>query len=217
MPMLSRNRGFTLIELLVALSLLAFVSVLLYSSLRTGVTVWEHTEKRSQAFERAHLVSDFLQSTVRQAVPVKTADDKRDRVRFNGSATGVEFTGVLPLHRGVGGVYLLRLDVANSGSEEQLVFRYRLLRNAPTSRTQWHRPKVLLDGLSDVSFAYFGARHPKTPPTWQTEWRAENHLPQLVRIRYTSIAEGKVELILPVEAQMPVPYASLAGSPTGFE
>lgn len=215
MLMQARSRGFTLIELLVALSLLGLVSVLLYSSLRTSAEAWEHSEQRGQALEQASLVRDFLQSSLRQAVPVENADNKRKRVRFDGSATSVEFVGVVPVHRGVGGVYLLRLDVVDSGSNEQLVFSYRLLRDNPASRTRWRRPKVLLDGLSDVSFAYFGARRPQTPPGWQSEWRAQDHLPRLVRIQYTSAAAGRVELILPVEARRPVPYGTLAGSQAG--
>lgn len=211
-------RGFTLLELLIALSLVALISTLLYSSLRTAAMTWERTKDRSETFEEARLVQEFLNTSLRQAVPVERGGKHQKGLWFDGSARRLEFAGVLPLHRGVGGVYLLRLGVSGFGAHQNLTFRYRLLRDAAARpHPRWQRTKVLLDGLNNVNFSYYGSRKAGSRPVWQADWHAVDHLPQLVRLRYASATEGRVDLILPLEAQRKVPIVALASTPSSAE
>ena len=199
------SRGFTLLELLIALSVLALLVTLLYSGLRTGITTWDHTNEISQAVEDQRLVQNFLRASFQQAIPTNIESDGSVGSYFRGGGSEVEFPGVLPLHRAVGGVYILRFRTVGAGNSRRLLFDYRLLRDLNSPGGEWQRSKVLLDHISDLRIAYFGVPRKGMPPAWQNSWTGAERFPDLVRVYYKITGDQGINLFFPLGAKQYAP------------
>lgn len=196
----SRQTGFTLLELLVSITLMGLVLVVLYSGLRLGLNSWEGGEQRAEATNRLRLAQEFLRRQLTQSIKTYQVNDRQERVVvFVGQADGVEFVAPMLAQLGMGGLYRVRI-IATDG---RLWIRWRpYLPADPDAEPE--RETVLLDGVSDVEWAYFGPedQQPDSPRRWSSNWTNTQQRPQLVRLNLrlggepwpdlvAALAEGK--------------------------
>lgn len=198
---MTRSEGFTLLELLIAMGLVSLISVLLYASLRTGALAWQSSLEMGQRAEETRLAQAFLRRVVRQCLPLEVRTERARYAHFEGSGKAMQFAGVLPAHRGIAGISELRLQAVAKGGQESIEFTSRLLR--PDRNAAWHEPAVVLSGLANVNFSYYGTRNGKQAPRWQSAWRAAGRLPSLVQLRFTDAYGKPARLLLPVEVPEP--------------
>jgi general secretion pathway protein J len=205
--------GFTLIELLVTLALMGLISVLLFDGIRLGARVWDASSDRLSAVEEVSAVQNILRQLLEEAVLVRqrVADRTQRTFSFQGTADSVRFVAPLPIHRGVGGLYVLALTPSDRGAGLMLGWRA-------------HRPDVpfaddaeeladsspLLSGIAGVRFAYYGSMGDEARPSWHEEWDGSANLPELIRIDVTfSRGDPRVwpELVVAVKGAPPAPAA----------
>jgi general secretion pathway protein J len=176
-----RQTGFTLLELIVAITLMGLVLVVLYSGLRLGLTSWDGGEQRAEATNRLRLAQEFLRRQLAQSITVYQINDQQEQtVVFAGRTDEIEFVAPMLAQLGQGGLYRVRIG----GADGRLWIRWRpYLPTDPKAGEQ--RETVLLEGVSDVEWAYFGPEQDhdlESPPRWRSDWVSAQRRPQLVRL-----------------------------------
>ncbi len=187
--------GFTLLELVVAITLMGLVLVVLYSGLRLGLNGWDSGERRAEATNRLRSVEEFLRRQLAQSMTVyQTSNDRRERfVVFAGRSEEIEFVAPMPARLGLGGLYRMRIGMANG----QLQLHWRpYLPGDPAAGEE--RETVLLEGVSAVEWAYFGPErdNDREPPRWRADWASTERRPLLARLNLTLRGEPWPDLVV---------------------
>lgn len=185
--------GFTLLELVVAITLMGLVLVVLYSGLRLGLNGWDSGEARAEATNRVRLTAEFLRRQLAQSMTVYWTNDKQDEtVVFAGQADRIEFVAPMLAQLGQGGLYRVRIEAGDGG----LWIRWRPYWPTDPNAGE-ERETVLLDGVSSVEWAYFGAERDDDPhPQWRSNWASPVRRPLLVRLNLTLQGQPWPDLVV---------------------
>ncbi len=185
----TRSAGFTLLELVVAITLMGLVLVMLYSGLRLGMNSWDGGERRAEATQRLRLAQEFLRRQLTQSITVRQATNQvahqvgggqQSTVIFTGQSNEIEFVAPMLAQLGQGGLYRVRIGAADG----RLWIRWRPYLPADPDAGE-ERQTVLLDGVSNVEWAYFGPEKdndPQSPSRWHPTWTSTQQRPGLVRL-----------------------------------
>jgi general secretion pathway protein J len=185
--------GFTLLELVVAITLMGLVLVLLYGGLRLGLNGWDSGEARAEATNRLRLVEEFLRRQLAQSMTVYRTNDRQEKtVVFAGQVDRIEFVAPMLVQLGQGGLYRVRIEVGDG----RLWIRWRpYLPADPTAGEE--RETLLLEGVSDIEWAYFGFERDDDPqPQWRSDWASPTRRPLLVRLNLTLQGESWPDLVV---------------------
>jgi len=183
-------QGFTLLELLVVISILTLIMSASFGALRLGNRSFEAGVSRANQTERFRATADLLRRQFSQLAPIIHEFDSETVSSFIGNDEGVRFVAPAPQNGGDAGLFVYTISSRRSDNGQrdygqQLVLSYAAydpgkqgFNYLPVSRH-----KILIDSLSDVQFAYYGATDPNDEPDWHTEWFAEDGaFPRMVRI-----------------------------------
>jgi general secretion pathway protein J len=199
-------RGITLLELLIALTLLGLISVMLYGGLYLGTRSSELGISRADATERIRLIQSFIRREVSQAYPLLWKNKGKQRVAFRGESQRLHFAAILPPHRGIGGLYLVSIEMTPRLQGSELVFSYRLATPEIQGFEVGAEPDervVLLENVEEVEFAYYGNQEKEEEARWQARWKDPKRLPRLVRLRVkTGDTSFWPELVIPLYAKV---------------
>ncbi len=171
----NREIGFTLVELLVAMTLLGFLTVLLFGGLRFGTRVWERTQQSYVDEKVLQSISRFLLSNIAQAYPLPLHDDAgHARIDFDGRVHALSWLSAARTANG--GMTRLRLYARGGVTEVDVATSDEL---APAAAATIDR----LSGVAALDIQYFGRRAEDKAPRWGGDWYDQAWLPELVRIR----------------------------------
>lgn len=170
--------GFTLVELLVGITLLAMLSLLLFSGMGFGTRAWERTTDSASNGNAIRSAQDTVAAAISSIYPFFVLASPTDRhTQFDGEDAQMTFFAPSRDHPG--------LDVVTIGREPDgdLVMNSRpeLARNPQAYVT--HR--IILRGVKAISLAYFGAQSKDAPQQWYPTWHNAPRLPALIRVRAT--------------------------------
>jgi len=181
---LSSQRGFTLLEMLVAMTLMAVILVLLYSGMRLGARSWEASTARAETVNDLRLVQDFIRRQLRQSATVYYNDPDEGRlVAFVGEDNELRMVTPMLAYLGFGGLYWVHYDVVADGDAQAL--RLRWWPYQPDGEREADpdvEESLLLRGIDDVRFSYFGAEELHEDPQWQDRWEDSRLRPELIRL-----------------------------------
>jgi general secretion pathway protein J len=178
-------QGFTLLELLVVISILTLIMSASFGALRLGNRAFEAGISRANQTEHFRATADLLRRQFSQLVPIIHEFDGETASSFIGNDERVRFIAPAPQNGGDAGLFVYTISSQRIDGGQQLVLSYASydpgqeeFNYMPVSR---HR--VLIESLSDVRFAYYGATDPDDNPDWHAEWFAEDDaFPRMVRI-----------------------------------
>ena len=171
------ERGFTLLELLVAMTLLGLLSVVLFGGLQFGTQVWRKSEDATELASKVRSAQSLLSETISRAYPYYvTSDPTNPHVDFEGYGDRLTFLAPTPAPAGA----LARVSIRAQTSDDGIMLRVVSEPELAIDQTG-QTDRVILKGLKDVVFAYFGAADAKSAPSWQREWHDRLALPALVR------------------------------------
>jgi hypothetical protein len=92
-----------------------------------------------------------------------------------------------PAPESISGAGLQRVTVAFDPRSSDLVIRWRRFEGAEApAPLEGERDTVLIGGLENASFSYFGSPSLDGSPAWRPDWLNAAVLPWLVRIRASS-------------------------------
>jgi general secretion pathway protein J len=181
-PSRYRQSGFTLMEVLIALTLLALILVVLFSTLRLAGTSWDAGTARAEHNNEMRLVHNLIRRALGQAQPILLPSPSGTTLTFSGDGTAVRFTAPLPAQAGISGLYLMSLEVQDNGADKSLLLRRQQYRPDLLELDTEAESTVLLEGISEASFSYFGSQGPYEPLVWTEQWEPSMRMPQLVRL-----------------------------------
>ncbi|MGH8584435.1 MAG: prepilin-type N-terminal cleavage/methylation domain-containing protein [Gammaproteobacteria bacterium] len=193
-------RGFTLVEMLIALVLLSMISVAMYGGLRLGSRSAEAVERGTTANEDLRVIQGFLRRQLNQIHPVIWEDDAETQLLFQGGGQALYFAAPLPMHRGIGGLYLIGLGLGGDAGHD-LVLRYRLLQPVQQEFFAPHpadRQVTLIKGVSELEIRYYG-RNGRIV-NWFERWHNPTRLPRLLRLSLRVRGARWPELLIPVRS-----------------
>ena len=166
--------GFTLVELLVAVTLLGFLSVLLFGGLRLGTRVWERTRTGFENDRALQAAEAAIVDALSHAYPRLLRKGATDAaVAFAGSENAIALTAWT---RDAG---LANVVVAAKRTGDELDLTVEA---DPEIAGQAAPSVVVLHRVASVTFAYFGAAGRENAPHWQDTWQGQRALPRLIRI-----------------------------------
>jgi prepilin-type N-terminal cleavage/methylation domain-containing protein len=177
MKMQSRNpeSGFTLVELLVSITLMAFLSILLFSGLHFGTRVWQKATDAATYGNRVRSAQQTLAGAIANIYPFFVLASPTDRhIQFDGQQASMTF--LAPSDRGGLDVVTIARDANGT-----LAMNSRPELSTPTRANIAHR--VLLQGVKSFEAAYFGAMTLGGSQQWYGVWHNGPTLPDLIRFR----------------------------------
>jgi general secretion pathway protein J len=165
--------GFTLLELLVAVTVLVLLSAVLGGGVRFGLAAWQAGERRADRMEEPAAVHALLRRQIESAYPL-TRRRGEPAVVFEGTRDRLRFVTTLPARLGVPG--LADVTLYRDGGALRLAWQPLGERVAAAEAV------VLLDGVEDLAFAYYGGPARTAPAEWRDDWAEAGFLPALVRV-----------------------------------
>lgn len=185
---MKNQTGFTLLELLIAMALMSLVLVMVYGSLRLGMRSWNVSAQRAESVNEVRLIEDFIRRQLRQSMTVYRQDPEQGQVVvFEGDSDRLTFVAPMLSYLGMGGLYVIQFDVVQSQGSDRLRMLWTPYRpivesGLQTKKTPAPEETILVNGVSDLQWEYFGAVEENQEPQWYERWPGVQQRPQLVRL-----------------------------------
>lgn len=172
------EHGFTLVELLIAVSLLAMLSLVLFSGMHLGTQIWRRSEETTTEANRIRSVRISLSDLLDRIYPEFVSPSPTSGyVKFDGNEHRLAFLAPDPFRPGALEYVSLLLSFMNGRSVFVQSSRPELGPSAMSKVT------VLLSHTRSLEFAYYGPDSTSGAPYWHSTWRQRSRLPQIVRVR----------------------------------
>ena len=200
--------GFTLIEMLVGLALLGLMTLVLFGALRFSIRSWDRAEMKTMQVIDLRIVEGLLRREIGTAFPLRIGQVNENRIAFEGDGKQVHFVTALPAHLSGGGLSLVALELVEDRSEakpdppgKMLVLKH-VIPDGDTrdfSALDKSDQSVLLKGLDDVEFEFFGRDNDQTEASWRNQWSISARTPALLRAKIKFAGSDEVrEMLLPL-------------------
>lgn len=178
-----RARGFTMVELLIVMTLLGLLSLGLVGGLRFGTRAWEAGTRQAAGAGRVELAQNLLRRQLAQPL-VAPGGNAEVSGAFDGDGAQLVFVAPWLAQVGGGGATAFQLSVEESEKGRNLVLRWFPF------NAEWdgsfpedpERRRVIVSGLEEVSFTYYGRTDDQQEADWSDTWRDQRALPNLVAI-----------------------------------
>lgn len=177
------DAGMTLIEILVAMTVLGFLVLAMGGGLRLALRSWDAVERRQDESGDLMLAHRLVSRALSEAYPV--AREKRNvatPLAFEGGPERLAFAAVASPRFGGGGLVWVVLALEQGAKGKALTMTWENYFAAVAGQPQGREERVLLEGIGQARFAYFGAPGSEELADWQDAWSGEAALPMLVRM-----------------------------------
>jgi general secretion pathway protein J len=173
------EQGLTLIELLLSLAILVVLTGFLAGGLSMARRAFDADRANriaSDSNAAIQTISTLIGSAL--AIPASPGDPS---VMFDGGQEAMVFVGLSEGRSLRGGPH--KISLRRSGSD--LVVD--VIASAAAANKDAPEPPptrvVVLGGVSEIHFEYFGKINPAAVPGWRPDWSGAEHLPDLVSLR----------------------------------
>jgi general secretion pathway protein J len=195
--------GFTLIEVVVSITIMAMLSVIILSALRSATLAWDKDTNRIEQLRRSRIATDILNDQIRGALPltytVRTTERVNSPLAFDGTRSGIRFVSRASFKDGPDGIPRwvdLKWADGSLNVEERRILSPD---NLPDPNTYWR--DSVFQGQS-CTFDFLAQTASDQPAKWTDEWHypAQPWLPRAVRLR--CVSEGRT-----LRSVIPLDYA----------
>jgi general secretion pathway protein J len=175
------EQGLTLIELLLALAILAVLTGFLAGGLSIGRRAFD-ADRTGEISAETDGAIQAITTLIGSALPVRgNTADLKSGVKFEGRQETLSFVSLSEGRSLRGGPHTVRLR--RSGGD--LVVDVMGAAPEPAGSAVGPVPTrvVVLSGVRDIRFSYFGGVNSAGPSGWQAQWLGAEGLPALVSIQ----------------------------------
>jgi general secretion pathway protein J len=186
-----KEAGFTLLELLIAMTLLALLSLVLFSGFRFGTRAWDRAQTSTVNGNEIRHAQGAVADALSRAYPeMDVSDPLNPHIVFGGEAGAVTFIGPDRMRDGAMAITTL----SKQGDTLAITTTPELARD-PRRQTV---TRNLLGHVKSFELSYFGATGPNDPPRWLASWHDRSRLPRLIRVRAVldHVQPGWTEMIV---------------------
>jgi len=201
------ERGFTLIELVLALTIVALMLTILFSSLRVGLRAWQRGEERAEALEYARSITQLVELALGGAYPFQGRPDRNKPIQilFKGEEDRVSFvTSAAPFPRAVPAAFTAITLAMRAGPDAGLAIREKVMPNFDPFEEV--TPDVVDPTVLSVAFRYL---RDQDSDAWEKTWDAadERTLPRAIEVTLTVLINGRAEerppMTIPIRVTTP--------------
>ena len=198
-------RGFTLLEVLIAITLLALLMAMAFSTLRGAISATRSGERVVSWTNQTRTVQEFLRRQLSHAmvIPFERMEDMGENRVFVADRDELRFVAPMPGHLSNGGPHVQWIAIAG----DRLLFDHAQLNGYDPDNPKANNPRdpvLLMEGFSSAHFEYRGLDETGELGNWSRQWENVQQLPLLVRL--------VVEFDEPNRAWPDLDIAVLAGS-----
>lgn len=199
--MKSAQGGFTLVELVVAMVLLGAMMLLMYGGLNFAARGWDAGDANGRRTADRRIGENFLRRELSELFPMRWKEPGELKFAFEGERDAIRFVSSRPAGITAGGLSLVALEVRPEGGASKrrsLVMRRAMLDDEQRSFAPLDAAEatVLLAGVENVTFDYFGAANDFTQPTWNDTWKWTTRVPEIIRVRIMADDGPQPEMIV---------------------
>jgi general secretion pathway protein J len=168
--------------MLVALALAALITSFLSGGIVFGRRAWEQSAERDEALA-AEAVRGALKEALERIVPYRP-DANLPTLMVEGWSDRLSFVALGDPQVETGGLRVVRLEVVRTdGGSGHLVFAALPVRKtAAAGNAQSGMRNVLINGVTRLTFRYFGVRENSENLQWLEEWRGRVSLPRAIHV-----------------------------------
>ena len=200
---MNKESGFTLLEVLIALSILGMIMTTAFGALRLGSRSWESGLSKADESSELRSVPAFLSRQFSQIVPLNWEEGAKPGIAFEGKRHGVRFIAPAPQRQVGMGLYEFSLKSEQGENGVNLVLYYQpyLPEAGKFQVSELSSHSILLEGVYDASFSFYGASGKGIPFTWQRDWdRRSGRFPALIRLKIENDQDQRIwpELVVPL-------------------
>ncbi len=191
--------AFTLLEVMMAMTLLAIMVVLLFSSLRIGAESWNKGENKIAEVNEKAVVYQFFKRHLPSTRPLWdqfTADD--EEFSFQGDRQQLQFVSTFPASAERKGLQLFTIKYFPFDKHEIKVIVRPFY--PPSEEIEWQEDEVtLLESVDEFQLSYLARESVEDAGVWQDNWQGRDKLPALVKIKITLQDESFwPEMVIPL-------------------
>jgi prepilin-type N-terminal cleavage/methylation domain-containing protein len=178
-----RPAGFTLVELLIAVSIFSVVSIAIYATFNSGMTVWRRA-KDTSGEERT-----FLLRTEKLSRELRQAFNSGD-IPFSASKNKIQFPSIIDSD-------ICRIIYSFDQNKKILSRSGDKLTDILAADKKELEPKFssYLSGIDELTFSYLIFDLSKNAYTWKEEWK-EGILPIAVKVTITAKAKTYATIVI---------------------
>ena len=175
------ERGLTLIELLLALAILTILTGFLAGGLAVGRRAFE-ADRLSEVSGETDAAIQAVTSLIASALPSRASTaDPKSGIMFDGRQETLSFVALSEGRSLNGGPHLIRLRRSGADLVADVVASTPEAAKDGVGLTPTRA--VVLSGVREVRFSYFGSTINAGSPGWQAQWTRAERLPDLVSIQ----------------------------------
>jgi type II secretion system protein J len=173
------ERGFTLVETLVALALLSLMSVFAINSISAMIQL-RKVETQIEEQGTIEAVERHLRQTITDTrVAFAAAPGESPKLVFSGNHHVLEIVAPVSDQLARGGLFRLSYE---KNDDDQFLVSYEAFR--PQAGAATSRSEVLVHGVKNAAFRYFGKTVGSDAAIWVDNWQQQNALPQAIAIEF---------------------------------
>ena len=192
----NRNAGFTIVEVVVALTILSLIMLATLTAVRTLGDTQARLETTLTRLDQMRMVSQFLRSTLRQAVPAVISDPASfgQQGAFQGNDSEVVLVAPMPAVEGGAGLQYMRLFVHDETDVAIQFSPYRLGETAPDWGNVDSYP--LVDEVELFELEYRETLDGEWLPAWGEETPV---IPQAIKLRIMAKGRFWPDLVVAID------------------
>jgi prepilin-type N-terminal cleavage/methylation domain-containing protein len=175
------EQGVTMIELLLSLAILVVLTGFVAGGLSMGRRAFD-ADRINEIASETDAAIQVISSTVGSALPVHVDMPNQSGVAaFDGRQDGISFVGLSEGRSLLGGPH--KISLRRSGSDIVVNLMTSPVEEKKQTAEPLPREVVVLQGVRELRFGYFGRTKSSAAPGWQTDWFGSERLPDLVSIQ----------------------------------
>lgn len=189
--------------------LVGSIMLLMYSGLSFALRSWDAGDVNGRRTAERRLGENFLRRELSELFPMRWKDATQVKVAFEGGHSRLRFVSSRAPGLQLGGLSLVGVEIEEDREKRtrDLVMVRAMPDDAatdfgPLDKGERH---VLIPGVDQVEFAYFGSENEFAEVKWQDTWDYPGRIPEMVRVRAraadgTRLPELVVRIVLGEEA-----------------